>query len=203
VESRGDSNERLEFLGDSVLGLAIALTLSQRYPESGEGDLARLKAFVVSRASCARVAETLGIGALMAAQAPQPGGKGGNAALAIHNRTILGNTLEALIGAVFLTFGFEQSRLAIAEAFEDEIRYGSTTRVDHKTALQELLASRGQQPVYHLAEEAGPPHARVFTSEVIIAGAVLGRGTGSSIKMSEQSAAREALASLDTARPGV
>jgi len=192
VDTRNHSNERLEFLGDSVLGLAIASTLCQRYPESEEGDLARLKAFVVSRASCAQVAEQLGIGSMMAEQAPRP-----RSGEAINNRTILGNALEALIGAVFLTYGFEQTRLAVTAAFENQITYGTTTRVDHKTALQELVAPRGVQPVYRLVTETGPPHARVFTSEVSIDGTVRGRGSGSSIKASEQAAAREALAVLD------
>lgn len=196
VEDRADSNERLEFLGDSVLGLAIALTLCRRYPESPEGELARLKAFVVSRASCAQVAERLGIAALLEEQASSPGAKNGAAP---NNRTVLGNSLEALIGAVFLTFGFEQTRAAVEKAFAEQIRFAATTRVDHKTALQELLAARGLQPSYSLAEEAGPPHARVFTSEVSFGGTTWGRGTGSSIKMSEQAAAKEALALLDAA----
>ena len=107
------------------------------------------------------------------------------------------NALEALIGAVFLTYGFEQTRLAVTAAFEEQITYGITTRVDHKTALQELIASKGLQPVYRLVTETGPPHARVFTSEVSVDGKVRGRGSGSSIKASEQAAAKEALAVLD------
>jgi ribonuclease-3 len=187
------SNERLEFLGDSVLGLAIASTLCRLYPESEEGELARLKAFVVSRGSCAQVAQRLGIGSLMLEYAPSAGQKN---ARAINNSTILGNTLEALIGAVFVTHGFEQARLAILNAFQDQITYGATSYVDHKTALQELLASRGLQPVYRLVTETGPAHARSFTSEVGVDGAVCGHGSGTTIKMSEQAAAKEALASL-------
>ncbi|MFH0915233.1 MAG: ribonuclease III [bacterium] len=193
VGARTGSYERLEFLGDSVLGLAIASTLYQRYPDSEEGHLARVRAFVVSRASCVQVAEQLGVGRLILELAPAPEQRREEAA---GNSTVQGNVLEALIGAAYLTHGFEQTRMAVAEAFEGQIRYAVTAHVDYKTTLQELLASRGQQPVYLLAAETGPPHARLFTSEVSVDGEVQGRGSGTTIKMSEQAAAREALASL-------
>ena len=193
VEARTGSYERLEFLGDSVLGLAIASTLYQRYPDSEEGRMARVKAFVVSRASCVQVAEELGVGRLILELAPAPEQRREEAA---GNSTVQGNVLEALIGAAYLTHGFEQTRIAVVEAFEGQIRYGVTAHVDHKTTLQELLAPRGLQPVYLLVAETGPPHARVFTSEVSVDGVARGRGTGTTIKMSEQVAAREALASL-------
>jgi ribonuclease-3 len=193
VDTRTQSYERLEFLGDSVLGLAIASTVWRRYPDYEEGDLARVKAFVVSRASCCQVAERLGVRKLMLEQAPASEQR---CLEAVGNPTILGNVLEALIGAVYLTHGFEQARLAVVAAFEEQIRYAVTTHVDHKTALQELLAPRGLQPVYHLVTEIGPPHARIFTSEVSVDGVVRGQGTGTTIKMSEQAAAGQALASL-------
>jgi ribonuclease III len=198
VDMRVQSYERLEFLGDSVLGLAIASILWKRYPESGEGELARLKAFVVSRASCAQVAERVGIAQLMLEKAPAPEARRREA---VANQTILGNVLEALIGAVFLTHGFEQARLAVVDAFEAQISFAATAHVDHKTALQELLAPKGIQPVYRLVEEVGPPHARVFTSEVCVNGVARGRGSGTTIKMSEQNAASEALASLNEPSP--
>lgn len=193
VDSRVDSYERLEFLGDSVLGLAVASTLWKRYPDSGEGDLARLKAFVVSRASCAKVAERVGVAQLMLERGPAPESKRREA---IANQTILGNLLEALIGAVFLTHGFEQARVAVIDAFEEQMSFAASGHVDHKTALQELVAPRGLQPVYRLVEEIGPAHARVFTSEVSVDGKVRGRGKGTTIKASEQKAAQEALAYL-------
>jgi ribonuclease-3 len=115
---------------------------------------------------------------------------------AATNRTIQGNVLEALIGAIYLAHGFEQTRGAVVEAFERQIHYAVTSHVDHKTALQELLAPKGLQPVYRLVSETGPPHARVFTSEVLVDGSTEGRGTGTTIKMSEQAAAGQALASM-------
>jgi len=194
AESRADSNERLEFLGDSVLGLAIASSLCRRYPGHEEGDLARLKAFVVSRASCGKVAENLGIGALMI---EETAGGDPKRAVTVRNRTIMGNALEALIGAVFLTWGFERTREAVVGAFEEQIAYGVTSYRDHKTDLQEALALGGKHPDYRLVLESGPPHARVFTSEVLVDGVACGQGTGTTIKMSEQAAAEQALISLD------
>jgi ribonuclease-3 len=189
---RVQSNERLEFLGDSVLGLAIAEELFRRYPESEEGDLARLKAYVVSRANCADVAERLGIGEMMAAQSlVGESGKGE----AVQSRATVGNALEALIGAAFLTFGCERTGMAVVQAFEEPMRRGANGSIDSKTSLQELLARRGLQPEYRLVSESGPAHARVFCSEVSVQGTARGSGTGTTIKMSEQAAAREALLS--------
>lgn len=198
VDVRTQSYERLEFLGDSVLGLAMASTLWRRYPDSGEGDLARLKAFVVSRASCAQVAERVGISDLMLEKAPAPEARRREA---VANQTILGNVLEALIGAVFLAHGFEQARLAVVDSFEAQMDFAATSHVDYKTTLQELLALKGIQPLYRLVGEVGPPHARVFTSEVSVNGMTHGQGSGTTIKMSEQNAAGEALASLTEPAP--
>ncbi len=119
---------------------------------------------------------------------------------AVRSPSMLGDVLEALIGAVYLEHGFERARPAIVAVFEEQMDYAATAHVDHKTALQELLAPRGTQPVYRLVEETGPAHARIFTSEVVIDGAVRGRGVGTTIKMSEQAAAQEALASLRSQR---
>jgi ribonuclease-3 len=192
VELRIRSYERLEFLGDSVLGLVVASVLCERYPDSDEGHLARMKGFVVSRASCVEVAERIDVRGLILAQAPACEEKRREV---VGNQTILGNILEALIGSVFLTHGFEQTRLAVIDAFDEQIHHAATTCVDCKTALQEQVASRGLQPVYRVVAEEGPPHARIFTSEVYIDGTARGRGTGTTIKMSEQLAAGEALAS--------
>ncbi|MCL5736095.1 MAG: putative dsRNA-binding protein [Actinobacteria bacterium] len=109
---------------------------------------------------------------------------------------MLGNVLEALIGACFLAHGFERTAQAVTEAFEEQIKYAVSDHVDYKTTLQETLAVRGLHPSYQLVGEEGPPHARQFTSEVWIAGEFRGRGSGTTIKMSEQQAAREALQAL-------
>jgi ribonuclease-3 len=199
VPERIGSYERLEFLGDSVLGLAVAAALYQRYPTGEEGDLARIKAFVVSRTSCVQVAQGLGVPRLILEHAPAPEQRRKDAA---GSPTILGNILEALIGACYLTFGFERTSGAVIEAFETQFEYAVTAHVDHKTTLQEVLAPRGLQPVYRLVGEEGPPHARTFTSEVSVGGHVRGRGGGTTIKMSEQAAAQEALVSLGAKAKG-
>ena len=193
VEARTVSYERLEFLGDSVLGLVIASALYDRFPEREEGGLARLKAFVVSRTSCVQVAERMGLAALVLEHAPASERKRRDAA---RSPSMLGDMLEAVIGAVFVFHGFERARPAIVTLFEEQMEYAATAHVDHKTALQELLAPRGVQPAYRLVEEAGPAHARIFSSEVVVSDKVRGRGVGTTIKMSEQAAAQEALADL-------
>lgn len=190
--TRVRSNERLEFLGDSVLGVVVATELFYRYPESDEGDLARLKSYVVSRANCADVAERLGIGRLMAAEAGEERSRRGAAA---PSKAMIGNALEALIGACFLSHGLEETHAAVAEAFDEAMCRGVDVSFDSKTTLQELLARRGLHPQYRLASEDGPAHARIFCSEVSVDGSVRGSGMGTTIKMSEQVAAKEALRS--------
>lgn len=197
VGSRTGSYERLEFLGDSVLGLAIASALYERLPSSDEGQMARQKAFVVSRASCVQVAEQLGLARLIMERAPASEVRRREVAA---SASTLGNVLEAVIGAVYLAYGFEQTRVAIIDAFDEQLVYAATSHVDHKTVLQELLAPRGLQPIYRLICEEGPAHARVFTSEVAVGGVSKGRGSGTTIKMSEQSAAMEALESLEESK---
>ncbi len=201
VSDRIDSYERLEFLGDSVLGLAVVAALYERYPCREEGELARVKAFVVSRASCVHVAQRLGVPELLSERAPAPEQKKREEAAA--SPTILGNVLEALIGACYVTFGYDRTAAAVVEAFDAQVDHALTAHVDHKTTLQETLAPRGLQPVYRLVGEEGPPHARTFTSEVDVDGQVRGRGEGRTIKMSEQAAAHEALDSLNVAVKGI
>lgn len=193
VDQRSESYERLEFLGDSVLGLAIASYLFHHFPEEPEGRLAKLKAYIVSRGSCALVAQRLTIDKLVRDAAP--GDESQRRDLS-SSPVALGNILEALIGAVYLEHGFEAAREAVVEAFAEQIRYGETYHVDYKSTLQEYLAAADQMARYRLVKEEGPPHMRVFTSEVVIGGKVRGRGSGRSIKTSEQESAREALLAL-------
>ncbi|MCL5941997.1 MAG: ribonuclease III [Actinobacteria bacterium] len=199
VEERTGSYERLEFLGDSVLGLAVAAHLYERFPDDEEGKLAKLKAFVVSRRSCAEVARRLGVDELVRSQAP--GNEEQRAELAA-SPTALGNIVEALIGAVYCTWGFEMACRAVVGAFAEQVEYGCTNYVDFKSTLQEYLAVSERTAVYRLVGEEGPPHERVFTSEVLVQGQVEGKGTGRTIKKSEQEAARRALARFGVLEPG-
>ena len=176
-----------------MLGLAMAWALYERFPEADEGRLAKLKAFVVSRRSCGVVARGLGLDDLVLARASGTEEQRRELAGSV---TSLGNVLEALIGAAYLSVGFDTVRDAVVEAFADRIAYGVSSYVDYKSTLQEHLALSGLVAEYRLLQTDGPPHARVFTSEVLVAGSAAGQGIGRSIKKSEQRAAHAALVGL-------
>jgi ribonuclease III len=189
---RASSYERLEFLGDSVLELAIARALYERYPESSEGRLAKIRSHVVSRASCAVVARELGLGKRLAERGAELAPPNELDRLA-RNRNVLAALLEASLAALYLQRGFEPIEKAIVAAFDGRINYALTTHVDHKTELQEELARQGRQVSYAVLEVEGPPHDRTFTCAAMIDGEEAGVGTGRSKKAAEQAAARQAL----------
>jgi ribonuclease III len=196
ASDRTQSYERLEFLGDSVLELAIAHELYVRYPEFSEGRLAKIRSHVVSRASCAVVARELDLGRRL--------GRHGIADLQeeeierlARNRNVLAALLEAVLGALFLEHGFAAIEQAIVNTFASRIDYALTTHVDHKTELQEALARSGKQVSYTVLTAEGPPHERHFTCAAVVNGEQLGVGVGGSKKAAEQEAAREALSRLE------
>jgi ribonuclease-3 len=197
AQSRADSYERLEFLGDSVLGLAIAEELYERFPEFAEGRLAKIRAHVVSRQSCALVGKRLGLGELFARNAgdvdPQ------EVKRLATNRNVLAALVEACLGVLYLEHGFEAIRGAVVAAFRERIDYALEGHVDYKTELQEELARRGHSVVYTVVEVDGPPHDRRFTCAANVDGEVAGTGHGASKKAAEQAAAREALEALGPA----
>jgi ribonuclease-3 len=190
VQDRTESYERLEFLGDSVLSLSVSSYLYDRFPFEEEGRLTKVRAFAVSRRSCNAVARRIGIDRLFLRAAPGPVGDREELA---KDTTVLGDVLEALIGAVYLAFGFAAAREAVALAFLPQVEFGLRHDVDFKTVLQEHLATQGLRADYRLVAEEGPPHKRVFRSEVLVGGTVRGCGAGRSIKASEQRAAKRAL----------
>jgi ribonuclease III len=191
---RAQSYERLEFLGDSVLELAIARALYDRYPEFTEGRLAKIRSHVVSRQSCAVVARQLGLGKqLLERGAEIPSDELERLS---KNRNVLAALLEAALAALFLEHGFEQIAQPIVAAFEPRIEYALTTHVDYKTELQEVLARRGEAVAYSVLEVQGPPHDRQFTCAAAISGVQVGVGTGASKKAAEQEAAKQTLAAL-------
>src|SRR3954470_23693599 len=165
---RTDSYERLEFLGDSVLELAIARALYDRFPAFSEGRMAKVRSHVVSRASCAVLSRELGLGERMREEAS--GLQADEADRLAHNRNVLAALLEAAIAAVYLEHGFELVEPAIVEAFAPRIEYALTTHVDHKTELQEQLARLGRSVTYTVLDMQGPPHDRSFTAAAIIDG---------------------------------
>jgi len=200
VSERTLSYERLEFLGDSVLGLCISTDIYRRYPHYNEGELAKVRAYVVSRYTCAKVGSALGLAERLAESAEEA--DAANVASLANNTNVLAAVLEALIGALYLQFGLGKIIDAVIEAFDEHIAYAASEHVDYKTVLQEEVAKWGQEVVYHLVATEGPPHARLFTSEVILNGEVLGRGKGRTKKVSQQEAAKEALEVLKARREG-
>ncbi len=196
---RTASYERLEFLGDSVLELAVARALYDRFPEFSEGRMAKVRSHVVSRASCAVVSRELGLGERLLADATGPADEVERLA---RNRNVLAALLEAAIAAVYLEHGFEAIEPAIVEAFDPRIEYALTSHVDHKTELQEQLARTGRTVSYTTLTVEGPPHDRSFTAAAVIGDEVAGTGVGRSKKDAEQQAAREALAVLSGAAGG-
>ena len=188
------SYERLEFLGDSVLELAVAHALYERYPTYTEGRLAKIRSHVVSRASCAVVARQLDLGQELRERGSDiPPDELERLA---KNRNVLAALLEAALAALFLEHGFGPIEEPIVAAFESRIEYALTSHVDYKTELQETVARRGQSVSYAVLEVDGPPHDRRFTCAVAVGGEQLGVGTGASKKSAEQEAAKQALAAF-------
>jgi ribonuclease-3 len=184
----------LEFLGDSVLELAIARALYERYPEFTEGRLAKVRSHVVSRQSCAVVARQLGLGQKLLERGVEiPVDELDRLS---KNRNVLAALLEAALAALFLEHGFERIEPPIVSAFEPRIEYALTSHVDYKTELQEVLARRGQSVSYSVLEVEGPPHDRRFTCAATIDNKQVGVGVGASKKAAEQEAAKKALQTL-------
>lgn len=200
VGERTRSYERLEFLGDSVLNLAITTELYRRYPQFSEGHLARLRAYVVSRETCAIVARTLNLGARLSRRGAE-GEEAGEVEQLAVNTNVLADLTEALIGAIYLTYGFPTVRPAVIEAFAEHISFAEKSYVDYKTELQEALAKSGRTVAYRLVAEIGPAHDRRFEVEAVVDGDILGHGSGPSKKRAEQQAASEALTALTAPPP--
>jgi ribonuclease-3 len=194
---RADSYERLAFLGDSVLGLAVTTHLFPRLEADryGPGRLTKIRAQAVSGRACRAVAERLGVPQRLRIAAPENGGRASVEAL-ISTERVLASVIEAVIGACYLTFGYETTAAAVVAAFTDEIEHSLEYSVDFKSALQERLARRGEVVVYTVLDAQGPPHDRTFTVAAMVAESELARGAGRSKKDAEQHAARIALDGL-------
>jgi ribonuclease-3 len=194
-ERRADSYDRLAFLGDSVLGLAITAHLYPRLQADrfGAGRLTKIRAQAVSGSACRAVAERLGIPERLRAAAP-----GGTRAMtqALETERVLASVVEAVIGACYLHAGYDRTAEAVVEAFAPEIEHALNDPVDFKSALQEMLARSGRQASYTVSGEQGPPHRRTFEVTVSAGERALGHGRGPSKKHAEQLAAREALERL-------
>jgi len=187
------SNERLEFLGDAVLGLVVAEHCFRTFPELPEGALAKVRAAVVNTSVLAELAGELGLGDELLL------GRGENASGGRHKASILANAVEAVIGAVYLDGGWDEAAGFVLRLLSARIREAAAGpgAEDFKTRLQELvLQTMGQLPRYEV-EGTGPDHARRYRARVLVAGAERGVGEGKSKKDAEQAAARVAWAVLD------
>jgi ribonuclease-3 len=198
TERRSESYERLAFLGDSVLALAVTAHLYPRLEADryGAGRLTKIRAQAVSGRSCRTVAERLGIPERLRVAAPA--GAGASVEALVSTERVLASVIEAVIGACFLTYGYDRTAEAVVEAFSAEIDQALEHPVDFKSALQERLARRGELVSYDVIEEQGPPHDRTFEIRAVIEGVELGRGVGRSKKDAEQEAAQAALEALES-----
>ena len=184
------SNERLEFLGDAVLGMVFAEKLYQDLPDAPEGEMTKLRSHLVCRDTLSSVARAIGLGEHIYL------GKGEEANGGRHKPANLAGALEAVIAAISLDQGLEATRDVMLRLFNTELQRLASqgVAVDHKSRLQQLLQARQQEtPLYHIIEATGPDHDRSFTAEVMIGDTVLGRGSGKSKKLAETEAARSAL----------
>ena len=185
-------NERLEFLGDSVLGLVVTDTLYSAHPELTEGDLAKLRAAVVNMRALAAVGRTLGLGDYLHL------GRGEEATGGRDKDSILADTVEAVIGATYSSAGMAAAD-ALVHHLLDPLMASSATLgagLDWKTSLQEISAMHSAGSVEYALEEEGPEHAKTFSARVLVGGTEHGRGVGRTKKDAEQQAAAQAWATL-------
>jgi ribonuclease III len=184
-------NEVLEFLGDTVLDLAISDLLMRRFPEKSEGDLSRMRAALVNSSVLAEKATVVGLGALLRL------GKGEERSGGRSKPSILAGAFEALLGAVYRDGGYEAAHKLVERYFAADVGEKNLGLQDYKTRLQEISQMLFREPpVYRLVSERGPDHAKSFVTEIAVGGKVLGQGEGGSKKQSEQEAAKKALDEL-------
>ncbi|HEX7717525.1 MAG TPA: ribonuclease III [Marmoricola sp.] len=186
------TNERLEFLGDSVLGVVITETLYRNHPELSEGRLAKLRAAVVNARALAEVARTIGLGPHIRL------GKGEESTGGHDKSSILADTVEALIGATYLSGGFESAGTLVHLLFDPLLEAAAAlgAGLDWKTSLQEFCAEHDLGVPQYVIEDAGPDHMKTFTAQVRVAERLHGHGVGRSKKEAEQQAAESAYRTL-------
>jgi ribonuclease III len=187
------SNERMEFLGDSVLNFIVAEYLYNRHPKAREGELTKMRSRLVNRKALAAYAKAINLSdlILMSASAAQSIGKG--------YETIMGDTFEALVAALYMDGGFSAAKRFVEKQIQSAVRDGSVVTVDenYKSRLLEFTQSHGLGvPRYVIAKEEGPDHDRTFTIDVLLRSVRKGSGSGKNKKDAEQAAARQALANL-------
>jgi ribonuclease-3 len=195
-ESHGEDYQRLEFLGDAVLGLLLAEILFVRYPDWDEGALSQLRARLAGQDVLADRARCLGIGNFVLL------GRGEKQTAGREKDSILADVLEALIAALYRDGGLQAARTLVGHLFEELAAAPETIELgrDSKSELQEFLSSSGYpMPEYRLIEESGPPHDRLFIFQILVGDTVVGAGQGKSKKIAQQAAAAEALGKFQSA----
>lgn len=193
---RSDSYERLAFLGDSVLELAVSTHLFRTLEAErfGAGRLTEVRAGTVSAAPCRRVAERLEVPRRMTEIAPENLRR--RVADLVRTERVLASVCEAVIGACYLEYGYARTAEAVVAAFSPELEEALDHPADHKSRLQERLMARGRTVAYRVTDEIGSPHDRTFVVEAVVDDVVVGAGRGRSKKLAEQEAARQALATV-------
>ena len=194
------SNERLEFLGDSLLTFVIAEKLYQEFPDLSEGEMTKLRSALVRQSTLARLAGSLGLGDYLYL------GHGEEATGGRTKPSTLARAFEAVVGAVVMDQGFDGAKQFVLSLFQGEIHSAIEEKLagDYKSRLQELVQARHQvPPLYRTIKEEGPDHAKKFTVEVIVADSVIGVGRGRSKRMAEMEAARVALEGFSQEGKGI
>ena len=184
-----------------MLALSVTAHLYPRLEaeQFGAGRLTKIRAQAVSGPACRAVAEQLGVADLLRAAAPP--GTPASATAVVETERVLASVIEAVIGACYLSAGFERTSAAVAEAFAEQIEEALERPVDFKSALQERLAQGGETVLYEVTEQSGPPHDRTFAVVAMVGASVVARGSGRSKKLAEQDAARRALDELAAPPP--
>ncbi|MDO4920765.1 MAG: ribonuclease III [Phascolarctobacterium sp.] len=191
-------NERIEFLGDSVLSVIVSTYMYQNFPDLAEGQLTKLRAHLVCETSLFEYAKKINLGAYLRL------GKGEELSGGRERPSILADAFESVLGAIYLDLGFEKVQSYLLAMMRQEIDYICRHGIynDYKTRLQEFLQRDGDVDIsYQLMSSTGPEHNKVFTSEVMVQGRVIGEGKGRTKKDSEQHAAQQALAQLHVQTP--
>jgi ribonuclease-3 len=192
---RSESYERLAFLGDAVLALAVSTHLYPLLAEYGVGRLTKVRAQAVSGAACAQVALDLGVPERLREQAPAGDERGFETLVA--SERVLSSVVEAVIGAVYLGCGYDRVAPPVVAAFDDQIEEALNHSADFKSVLQERVARRGSVVDYATVEESGPAHDRHFTIAARVKGREIGRGEGRTKKIAEQEAAAQGLDEIE------
>jgi len=183
------NNERLEFVGDAVLGLSVATKLFELYPSRPESDLSPMRASIVSRYGLADIAREIDLGRHVLI------GKGEELTGGRDKESILADTTEALLGAIYLQHGFETARDVILKLFDEKLRTATVSKKHHdwKTDLQVRLAELKLPVAEYVSEAEGPEHNQTFTAQALVAGVSRGTGIGPNKKLAEQEAAHQAV----------